>query len=84
MEQLALAILTGANETKPALHEAKIPSRFSARAHVIEEKHKDADKDLEDSILITGFYLDGASWSPKDHRLVEVGQNATLPPVEAH
>ena len=74
MEQLALAISTGVNETKPALHEAKIPSRFSVRTHAIEEKHKDADKDLEDSILITGFYLDGASWSPKDHRLVEVGQ----------
>jgi hypothetical protein len=73
MEQLALAISTGANETKPALHEAKVVSRFSTRTPASEEKHKDADKDLEDSILITGFYLDGASWSPKDHRLVEVG-----------
>lgn len=76
MEQLALAISTGTHETRPVLHETK--SMTGRRAPASEDKNKDADKDSEDSIIITGLYLDGASWSAKDHRLVEVGRKCHI------
>ena len=69
MEHLALAISTGAHEGGAASSNAN-----ARRKSHIDEK----DKDSDDSIVVTGFYLDGASWSPKDSRLVEVGQECSI------
>ena len=68
MEQLALAISTGSHEG------AASSSTKGRKGSMVEDKEKDSD----DSIVVTGFYLDGASWSSKDSRLVEVGQECSI------